>query len=85
MPLAGWPLDPGWRDNTLRHPKTYLMNRTFEDGFHPMRLRYDERPDPKRGAARQHVANLEFNAWMTLILGGFVIPFALFALPEYLN
>jgi hypothetical protein len=23
VPPIGWPLEPGWRENTPRHPKTY--------------------------------------------------------------
>ncbi len=85
MPLAGWPIEPGWRENMPRHPKTYLKNWTFGDGFHLMRLRYDEQRDPVLEEARKNVSDLEFNAWMTVLLGGFVIPFVLFVLPAYFS
>ncbi len=83
MPLVGWPIEPRWDDNTPRHPKTYSRNWTFDDGFHLTRLRYDEQDDPELESARQHVAEMQLNAWMTMFIGGFVIPFVLMVLPAY--
>ncbi len=85
IPLLGWPVEPGWRQNTPRHPKSYSRNWELSDGFKWFKIRHDPQDDPEIEAARQEVSDREFEMWMAMIFCGFLLPIILMSVPSYLH
>lgn len=76
FPLIGWPVEPGWRENTPPNKYNYSKNWTFDTYFMTTRILWRQQSNPELEQARQQYWAARRHTFAALF-GGSVVFFAI--------